>query len=72
MYYEQSGPDIRNQLEYSLENRQHQKKIISFLRNNLPEITNKLRKSAGRALLDYEEDDITGEIHNFLNDKLRD
>ena len=58
-------------LRYSLDHHQHQKKILSFLRSNLPEITNKLIKSAGANLMDYEEDDITGEINNFLNDKLR-
>ena len=37
----------------------------------LPEITNKLIESAGANLMDYEEDDITGDINNILNDKLR-
>ena len=71
MYFEQSGPDIRDELRYSLEDHQHQKKILSFLRSNLPEITNKLIESAGANLMDYEEDDITGDINNILNDKLR-
>jgi hypothetical protein len=70
MYFEQSVPDIRDELRYSLEHHQHQKRILSFLRSNLPEITNKLIKSAGANLMAYEEDDITGEINNFLNDKL--
>jgi hypothetical protein len=71
MFFEQSGLDNHNKLKYSLENRQHQKKIMSFLRSNLQEITNKLIKTAGVSLLDFEEDDITGEIHNLLNEKLR-
>jgi hypothetical protein len=71
MFFEQSGPDIHNKLKYSLEDHQHQKKIISFIRSNLPEITNKLIKTAGVSLLNFQEDDITREIHNLLNEKLR-
>ena len=71
MFLEQSGPDIHNELKYSLEDHQHQKKIISFLRSNLPEITNKLIESAGTRLSGFNEDDITREIHNLLSDKLR-
>jgi len=71
MFLEQSGPDIHNTLKYSLEHHQHQKKILSFLRNNLREIANKLVKTPGASLSGFKEDDITGEIHNLLNDKLR-
>jgi hypothetical protein len=71
MFFEQSGPDIQNELKYSLEYRQHQRKILTFLRSNLPEITNKLIKGARSSLSDFEEDDLTGEINNLLNDKLR-
>jgi hypothetical protein len=71
MFFEQSGPDIQNELKYSLEYRQHQKKILAFLRSNLPGITNKLIEGANSRLSDFEEDDLTGEINNLLNDKLR-
>ena len=71
MFFEQSGPDIQNELKYSLEYRQHQKKILTFLRSNLPGITNKLIEGANSRLSDFEEDDLTGEINNLLNDKLR-
>ena len=71
MFLEQSGPDIRDTLEYSLEKHQHQKKILSFLRSNLPETTKKLVGAAGADLSDFREDDITREIPNLLNEKLR-
>jgi hypothetical protein len=71
MFFEQSGPDIYNELKYSLEHRQHQKKILTFLRSNLPGIADRLIQGTGASLSDFEEDDLTGEINNLLNDKLR-
>jgi hypothetical protein len=71
MFFEQSEPDIQNKLQYSLEYHQHQRKILAFLRSNLPEISNKLIKGAKSSLSDFEEDDLTGEINNLLNDKSR-
>jgi hypothetical protein len=71
MFFEQSVPDTRNELEYSLERGQSQRQILAFLRSNLPEITNRLIISAGADLPDFNEDDITREINNLLNDKLR-
>jgi len=71
MFCKKSGLDIRNELKYSLEAHQHQQKILSFLRSNLPEITNKLIRTDGANLTGFKEDDITREIPNLLNEKLR-
>ena len=58
-------------LKFSIEKKLHQKSILSFLRNNLPEITNKLNKMTQDNLKSMPEDNITGEIHNLLDEKLR-
>jgi hypothetical protein len=70
MTIEQSMQD-NIKLEFSMEKNQHQKNILSFLRNNLQEITNKLNKTARFDLKSMQEDNITGEIHNLLDEKLR-
>ena len=71
MHYEQSKPDINNDLIYSLESGQHRKSILSFIRENIIDVSNKLLGKANINISILCEDDISREITNLLNDKLR-
>ncbi len=71
MHYEQSKPDIKNDLIYSLESSHHQKSILSFIRENIVDVLSTLSGKANINLSILCEDDISREITNLLNDKLR-
>lgn len=71
MFFEQTTPDIQNNLDYPLKPRQHQTAILSFLRQTLPEVAKSLVRTGASILPTLNENDITGEISNLLNDRLR-
>lgn len=71
MHYEQSKPDIKNDLIYSLESGHHRKSILSFIRENIIDVSSILLGKANINLSTFCEDDISREITNLLNDKLR-
>ena len=71
MHYEQSKPDIKNDLIYSLESGHHRKSILSFIRENIVDVSSILLGKANINISTLYEDDISREITNLLNDKLR-
>ena len=71
MHYEQSKPDIKNDLIYSLESGRHRKSILSFIRENIVDVSCILLAKANINISTLYEDDISREITNLLNDKLR-
>jgi hypothetical protein len=71
MHYEQSKPDIKNDLIYSLESGHHRRSILSFIRENIIEVSRILLVKANVNISTFCEDDISREITNLLNDKLR-
>jgi len=71
MHYEQSEPDIKNDLIYSLESGYHRKSILSFIRENIVDVSRMLLGKANIKISTLCEDDISGEITNLFNDKLR-
>ncbi|MEE9372274.1 MAG: hypothetical protein V3V00_04400, partial [Saprospiraceae bacterium] len=71
MHYEQSKPDIKNDLIYSLKSSHHRKSILSFIRENIIDVSSILLGKANINLSTFCEDDISREITNLLNDKLR-
>ena len=71
MQYEQSKPDIKNDLIYSLESGHHRKSILSFIRENIVDVSSILLGKANINISTLYEDDISREITNLLNDKLR-
>ncbi len=71
MHYEQSKPDIKNDLIYSLESGHHRKSVLSFIRENIIDVSSILLGKANINLSTFCEDDISREITNLLNDKLR-
>jgi hypothetical protein len=71
MFIDQSKPDIHSDVQASLDKDHSKLNILSFLRSNLPEINNKLIGIPEVNLSDFKEDDVTREIVNLLNDKLR-
>lgn len=74
MSIEQQGLHIHSDLEFSTTRDLSKKKILSFLKNNLSEITKKLVKEALSQSIDLTnicENKISSEIQRFLNDKLR-
>ena len=70
MISKQNANDIRNDLDFSITKRCHQIKILEFLKTNLPLFTRKLVE-VDKDLSTTYEDDITREIVNLLNDRLR-
>lgn len=71
MHYEQSEPDIKNDLVYSLEASHHRKSILSFIRENIVDVSRKLSGKANIDISTLSEDNISREIANLFNDKLR-
>ena len=74
MSIERQGLHIHSDLEFSTTPNLSQKKILSFIKNSLPEITKKLTKEAlsqSVDLTDMCENEISSEIQRLLNDKLR-
>ena len=71
MNFQQDRNEPQRDLDYSITPNHHQKKILKFLQNNFSIIAGIL---TGKAIVDLttkKEDEITGEIVNLLNDKLR-
>ena len=71
MHYEQSKPDIKNDLIYSLESGHHRKSILFFIRENIVDVSSILLGKVNINISTLCEDDISREITNLLNDKLR-
>lgn len=74
MSIERQGLHIHSDLEFSTTPNLSQKKILSFIKNSLPEITKKLTKEALSQSVDLTnmcENKISSEIKRLLNDKLR-
>jgi hypothetical protein len=74
MSIERQGLHIHSDLEFSTTPNLSQKKILSFIKNSLPEITKKLTKEALSQSVDLTnmcENKISSEIQRLLNDKLR-
>ncbi len=71
MHYEQSQPDIKNDLVYSLEPSHHRKSILSFIRQNIVGISKTLSVQANINISTVWEDNLSREVTNLLNDKLR-
>jgi hypothetical protein len=71
MHYEQSKADIKNDLVYSVESSHHRKNILSFIRENIIDVSRILLGKANINISTLNEDDISREITNLFNDKLR-
>ena len=71
VYIEQNGTELLRDLDYTIGHGHHQKSILIFLQNNLPELARKLKEGAKIDLTNVKEDDLSREIVNLLNDKLR-
>jgi len=74
MSIERQGLHIHSDLEFSTTRNLSKNKILSFLKNSLPEIAKKLTKEALSQRIDLTnicENKISSEIHRLLNDKLR-
>lgn len=71
MHYEQSKPDIKNDLIYSLESGHHRKSVLSFIRESIVDVSSILLGKENINISTLYEDDISREITNLLNDKLR-
>ncbi len=71
MYSEDMTFDLRSDLVYSIEHGHQQKQIMAFLQSNLSECAAKLTAAAKCDLMTMYEDDISRQIVNLLNDKLR-
>jgi len=74
MFYEQNKIEIYKNLDFSVESGCHQIKILAFLQNNLSGIFKQLIEGANTCkivLSESYEDNISREIVNLLNDKLR-
>jgi hypothetical protein len=70
MISKQNMSDIRKDLDFSIVKRFHQIKILEFLKTNLPLFARKLIEVDNDLSSTY-EDNITREIVNLLNDRLR-
>jgi hypothetical protein len=70
MFSEDNNPDLRSNLDYSIEHRHHQKRILEFLQDNLPTVARRLVGTTLN-LTALKEDDVTREIAHLLNDGLR-
>jgi len=71
MYFEQSKLGVRKDLDYSIARFHHQNKILAFLQSNLPRVAKKLCGQSEFSIAQFNEDDISREITNILNDELR-
>lgn len=71
MFSEDTTFDLRSDLVYSIEHGHQQKQIMAFLQSNLSECAAKLMAAAKCDLMTMCEDDISRQIVNLLNDKLR-
>jgi hypothetical protein len=74
MIIDRQEPPIYSNLEFSTTRNSSQKKILAFLKNNLPEITKKLAGEALSVSVDLTnmcENKISSEIQRLLNDQLR-
>jgi len=71
MRFEQSKPDIKNDLVYSLKPSHHRKRILSFIQENIISVSSLLLGRENINVSTLCEDDISREITNLLNDKLR-
>ena len=71
MFSEDNKPDLKSNLVYSIERHRHQKRILGFLQNSLPGLARQLIEAVDFTLSNMCEDDISREIVNLLNDKIR-
>lgn len=71
MYSEEMTVDLQSDLVYTIKHGHQQKQIIAFLQSNISECATKLTGAAKSDLLTMHEDDISRQIVNLLNDKLR-
>ena len=74
MSIERQGLHIHSDLEFSTTRNLSKEKILSFLKNSLPEISKTLAKEALSQSVDLRdicENKISSEIQRLLNDKLR-
>jgi hypothetical protein len=70
MYFEQNRYGVQSDLDYSIDRRFHQKKILAFLRTNLPKFAGDfIGTSPISAIRTFAEDYISTEISLFLNNK---
>src|SRR4030042_2108922 len=78
MFLEQSKLYLQSNLNYSLEQRSHQKKILELLRINLPKFAKEFMKVDSWALtknmnIDIEHENyISGQLSIFLNNRVND
>jgi hypothetical protein len=78
MFLEQSKLYLQSNLNYSLEQRSHQKKILELLRINLPKFAKEFMNADSCALaknIDIDIDDenyISGQLSTFLNNNVND
>lgn len=71
MFSEDNKPDLKSNLVYSIERHRHQKRILEFLQNSLPGFARQLIEAVDFTLSNMWEDDISRQIVNLLNDKIR-
>ena len=74
MHYEQSNPEVHENLDYSVEPNHHIKKILGILRSHLAGFAKNFvrtvgKKPAGNIDINY-EDYISGELSLFLNNNV--
>src|SRR4030042_935732 len=78
MFLEQSKLYLQSNLNYSLEQRSHQKKILELLRINLPKFVKEFMNADSYALtkntdIDVDgENYISGQLSTFLNNNVND
>lgn len=71
MFSEDNKPDLKSNLVYSIEHLRHQKRILEFLQDNLPTVAQRLIGGVESSVSMMHEDDISREVVNLLNDKIR-
>lgn len=71
MFSEDTKPDLNTNLVYSIERHHHQKRILTFLQNSLPGFARQLIEATDFSLSNMCEDNISREIVNLLNDRIR-
>ena len=71
MFCKDNNPDLRSNLVYSIRRRHHQKRILGFLQDNLPIVARRLTGGSRYSVSTMDEDDISREVVNLLNDRIR-
>lgn len=78
MFLEQSKQDLQSNLDYALEQRRHQKKILELLRINLPKFVKEFvdadscASAKNKGININDENYVSGQLSTFLNNNVND